>query len=69
MAERVNRQPTWPGYSDPSVSDWPRPLRLMALTAKRRWRANRPDAIALLVALSDLRRMASIRAGQGAATN
>lgn len=42
-------------YSDPALAHWPRPLRLMAHTAKAGWRQNRPDAIALLVALNDLR--------------
>lgn len=54
---------TWAGYTDTAFNDWPRPLRLMARAAKTMWRANKPDAISLMVVLNDLRNSPNFRTG------
>lgn len=68
MAEHLNHHPSiWPAYRNTRFAHWPHCLRLMAITAHAMWRANRPDAIAILVALNTLRHTPSVtRVGEGA---
>lgn len=64
MASDLIRFSTWPGYLDPTLVDWPRPLRLMAWTTYAIRQANQPIKDPILSALQDLRQKPSMRVGE-----